>query len=337
MEKIYKPVIGNLNRLFLNWSGRNPENIIQLPNSGSSRVYFRLYEKNRNALGVYNENTFENLAFIKFTEHFIKFNVPVPKIYLHELQNNIYLIEDLGDIQLLNWLNNNRETNDFPDIVLEMYKKVLQNLINFQITAGKNLDYSYCYPFKSFDKEAILFDLNYFKVNFIESFNLKFNLNKLESDFEHLAGYLLKTDSDFFMYRDFQSRNILIKNNEPYFIDYQGGRKGALQYDLASLLYQAKANIPETSRMILLNYYMNEVNKQVAIKTDEFIEFFYGFAFLRILQTLGAYGRRGLQEGKKHFIESIPPAIKNLKFITEKTGIVRYLPELKSIINQLNE
>jgi len=337
MEENLSHIIEQLSRLYKNWSGSEPEKLVQLPNSGSARVYFRFKSYNQSALGVYNTNHIENIAFIKFTEHFLKHSIHVPQIYSHDLTNNIYLIEDLGDTQLLSWLNETRTNNDFPEKAVGIYKVVLKNLLDIQITAGKDIDYSYCYPFKSFDKEAIIYDLNYFKVNFIESLNINYNSSKLQNDFEYLANYLLKADSNFFMYRDFQARNILLKNNIPYYIDYQGGRKGALQYDLVSLLYQAKADIPESIKLNLLHFYIEEVNKVIRINNDEFIEYYYGFTLLRILQTLGAYGLRGLKEGKKHFIESIPIATKNIKSLIGNTEIIKNTPELKSVINNLND
>jgi len=337
MEENLLHPIELLTRLFKNWSGGEHEKIVQLPNSGSARVYFRISSNNQSALGVYNANHIENIAFINFTEHFLKHSIRVPQIYSHELTNNIYLIEDLGDTQLLSWLNETRTNNDFPEKAVEIYKVVLENLIDIQITTGKDIDYSYCYPFKSFDKEAIIYDLNYFKLNFIESLNINYNSSKLQNDFEFLADYLLKADSNFFMYRDFQARNILLKNNIPYYIDYQGGRKGALQYDLVSLLYQAKADIPESIKLNLLHFYIEEVNKVIRINNDKFIEYYYGFALLRILQTLGAYGLRGLKEGKKHFIESIPFATKNIKLLIKNTEIIKNTPELKSVITNMND
>jgi aminoglycoside/choline kinase family phosphotransferase len=323
--------------LFKKWSGKNPEAIDQLPHSGSSRIYFRITKGNTRALSVYNTNIIENNAFIKFTNHFKFFDLNVPCIYATELQNNIYLIEDLGDLDLLSWIYSLQNSPTRESEITNKYKLVLKELIKFQTIANQNFDYSICYPFSSFNKEAILFDLAYFKNQFIRASNIDFDENQLTNDFDRFAEYLLRENSDFFMYRDFQARNILLNDNQPYFIDYQGGRKGPLQYDVASLLYQAKANLSEKTRTKLLNFYINEVQKLVSINPEKFTEFYYAFTLVRILQTLGAYGLRGLVEGKSHFIESIAPAISNLALVKNKVEFITQTPELKRLINKITE
>ncbi len=323
--------------LFKKWSGKNPEAIDQLPHSGSSRIYFRITKGNTRALSVYNTNIIENNAFIKFTNHFKFFDLNVPCIYATELQDNIYLIEDLGDLDLLSWIYSLKNSTNQESEITNKYKLVLKELIKFQVTASQNFDYSICYPFSSFNKEAILFDLAYFQNQFIKASKIEFNENLLVNDFNRFAEYLLQENSDFFMYRDFQARNILLKDNQPYFIDYQGGRKGPLQYDVTSLLYQAKANLSEETRTELLNFYIYEVQKSVTINPEKFTEFYYAFALVRILQTLGAYGLRGLVEGKSHFIESIAPALSNLAMIKYKVEFISQTPELKRLINKITE
>ena len=337
MNNSNSQVINNLEQLFENWSGNSPDKFGKLPNSGSSRIYYRFTNEKTSALGVFNQNKYENTAFLKFTKHFLKYKIHVPNIYSINLSKNIYLIEDLGNTQLLNLVNETRINELIPEKIISFYKESLIELIKMQVIAGRDLDYSFCYPFKEFNKEAILFDLNYFLRNYIETQNFRYNHKNLLNDFEQFADYLLKADRDFFMFRDFQSRNIMIKNNQPYFIDYQGGRKGALQYDLASILYQAKANIPEPVRLDLVNFYLAEAEKYIKIDTKNFIEFFYGFALIRILQTLGAYGLRGLVEGKTHFIESIRPAIINLGEVSKKAIVLNQTKELKSLLKQLTE
>jgi len=321
--------------LFKNWKGFEPEKVEMLPHSGSSRIYFRFSAVEITALGVYNQNNNENIAFISFTEHFLKYKLNVPLIYSIDLSKNIYLIEDLGDIDLLSWLNKSRNNTSFPETGIELYKSVLRELIKFQVVAGKDFDYSNCYPFKAFNKDAIFFDLNYFLDHFVKPGKYSYNQQKLTTDFNSFSDYLLLEENNFFMYRDFQARNIIIKNNQPYFIDYQGGRKGPLQYDLASLLYQAKATIPEDIRIELVDFYLQEVNKALPVKSEKFIEFFNAFSLIRILQTLGAYGLRGLVEGKSHFIESIVPALSNLALVVVKTDILNQTPELKDLLKRI--
>lgn len=324
-----------LGKLFKNYFGAEPEKINALPHSGSNRRYFRLSTQQFSAIGAYHDNSKENIAFIHFTEHFLQYRINVPEIYAKNINQNIYLIQDLGDIQLLNWLTEIRVNQTFPKEAQVVYKKVIQELVKIQIVAGRTFDYSYCYPYQAFHKESILFDLNYFKQYFVDAQKLKYPNTKLQNDFEHLSNFLLSDIDAYFMYRDFQARNIMIVDNEPYFIDYQGGRKGALQYDLASLLFQAKANIPNEDRNQLVNYYLNIARLFIPIHEEEFMEKFHAYALIRVLQTLGAYGLRGIIEKKQHFIESISYAIKNLEFLIQKNEILEQLNTLKDIIQQI--
>ena len=331
----YQHIKKHLSELFEDYFGAEPEKIKALPHSGSNRNYFRLSTQEFSAIGAYHDNLKENIAFIHFTEHFLQYRINVPSIYAQNLNQNIYLIQDLGDIQLLNWLTEIREKNSFPQQAHEIYKKVIQELVKIQIVAGRTFDYSYCYPYQEFHKESILYDLHYFKHYFVDALKLKYPNTKLQNDFKHLSNFLLSDMEPYFMYRDFQARNIMLVENEPYFIDYQGGRKGALQYDLASLLFQAKANIPNEDRNQLVNYYLNVARLFLPINKEEFMEKFYAYALIRVLQTLGAYGLRGIIEKKQHFIESIPYAIKNLKFLIQKNKILNQLNTLKDITHQI--
>ena len=322
----------DISNLFKEWDGIFPNSITKLPNSGSSRIYFRLSNKQTSAIAVHNADQKENIAFIDFTKQFNKSKINVPEIFHEDIKKNIYLISDLGNITLLDWLLQVKSEGTFPNEAIEIYKKAITQLAKMQIVAGKNFDYTNCYPFKEFDKKAIIFDLKYFKDKFVSNINISYNTRILESEFEIFSDYLLSANSDYFMFRDFQARNIMLVKNEPYFIDYQGGRKGALQYDLASLLFQAKAQIPENIKLELLEYYIDTAKSLTPINKNEFIEYYYGFALIRVLQTLGAYGLRGIIEQKKHFLESIPFAINNLKYLINKTEILNQLPELKTII-----
>ena len=325
----------DLELLFKNWCGKIPDKIIQLPHSGSSRVYYRIVKDKESAIGVFNNNLKENKAFIDFTLQFKKFRINVPEIYSENLKENIYLISDLGDNQLFNWLETARSDSDFTSKFLDIYKEVIRELIRIQIIAGRNFDYTNCYPYKEFDKKAILFDLNYFKTNYVDALKLSYDQKKLNSDFDIFAQFLLTADNNYFMFRDFQSRNIMLINGKPFFIDYQGGRKGALQYDLVSLLFQAKAQIPEEMKLLLLEHYLNVAQLFIPVNRDEFIEYFYAFALIRVLQTLGAYGLRGIIEKKSHFRESIPFAVKNLEYLLDKAEITSRMNELKTIIEQI--
>lgn len=317
--------------LFNQWSSHSIEQIISLPHSGSNRIYFRITSKNCSFIAVYNSDIQENIAFIDFTKQFQKCRINIPEILFIDQNKEIYFLTDLGDISLLNWL----QENHFTEQAKNLYKSVLKELIKFQIIAGKEFDYSNCYPFKEFDKDSIFYDLNYFKDQFVDNLNIAANSEKLQKEFNEFAKYLLSEDNHYFMYRDFQARNIMLHNNVPFFIDYQGGRKGPLQYDVASLLYQAKAEIPEEIKTELLDYYIHLIRMYIPVNTDEFKKYFYAFALIRVLQTLGAYGLRGIKEQKQHFIESIPKAINNLKKLIHKVEFIQNLQELKSLIETI--
>jgi aminoglycoside/choline kinase family phosphotransferase len=238
--------------LFENWSGEKAIKVTPLAQSGSDRKYFRMTSETKSALGVYNNDSKENLAFIEFTKHFLKKGMRVTQIYAEEPTLDIYLLEDLGDTTLFAYLTEQKKESEFTDDLRQMYRKVLKELPRFQVVAGEDLNYSLCYPRSSFDKTSMMWDLNYFKYYFLKLAQISFDEQALENDFQALTDYLLETEHQYFLYRDFQSRNIMIKDDEVYFIDYQGGRKGALQYDLASLLYDAKAAIPQKERDALL-------------------------------------------------------------------------------------
>lgn len=322
-------------KLFTNWAGEDLVKITPLAQSGSDRQYFRMTSENKTALGVYNRDAKENLAFVEFTKHFLKKGMRVPKIYAEDLTFDIYLIEDLGDTTLFAYLSEQKKEAEFTDNLRNVYKKVLKELPRFQVIAGEDLNYSLCYPRSSFDKTSMMWDLNYFKYYFLKLAQIGFDEQALENDFLTLTDYLLETEHNYFLYRDFQSRNIMIKDDEVYFIDYQGGRKGALQYDLASLLYDAKAAIPQVERDALLEYYIDELEHYVLVERDEFRAYFSGYVLIRIMQAMGAYGFRGFYEKKAHFLASIPYALENLKNVLEKLDLPIELPTLIPVLKKL--
>lgn len=322
-----------LNELFSQWAGRPADLLLPLAPSGSKRVYYRLQSGDKVAIGAYHTEAKENAAFVGFSEHFRSLDLPVPAIYATDLANNIYLQEDLGSTSLYSYL---LQRGDYwPDYLTNIYKKVVEQLARLQIIGGKELNYDLCYPRAAFDRQSIRWDFNYFKYYFLKLAGIEFHENDLETDAEQLADYLLEADDDFFMFRDFQTRNIMIKNGAPLFIDYQGGRKGALQYDLASLLFQAKANLPEDVRETLLQHYMDAVAELIPIDREQFTAHYYSFVFIRCLQVLGAYGFRGLYERKEHFLQSIPFALRNLRWLLDNNKVVPPLPELKRALRKL--
>jgi aminoglycoside/choline kinase family phosphotransferase len=323
-----------LKELFKQWAGNFPDNITAIPPSGSDRKYFRLKYKDLSAIGAWNQVKEENGAFLYFTDYFLANGMHVPSIYGEDIENNVYLIEDLGDTSLFSLLENNSPGKSIPAFIKRYYQESFRELVRFQVIAGKSLDYSHCYPHSSFDSCSMMWDLNYFKYYFLK-LNLNFHEGRLEADFDTLVNVLGQADSGYFMYRDFQSRNILIKDERPYFIDYQGGRKGPLQYDVASLLFQVKADLPFELREELLDFYYSELSAFVKTDLAIFKKHYYGFVLLRLLQVLGAYGFRGLIEKKPHFISSIPFALKSLDWWLTHVDIQLNMPELFQCLKSL--
>ena len=212
--------------------------------------------------------------------------------------------------------------------VVESYRKVIATLPRFQIEAGRDLNYKVCYPRGSFDRQSISWDLNYFKYYFLRLAGIPFNEQALEDDFSRLTKFLLSAPRDYFLYRDFQSRNIMLRGGQPYFLDYQGGRKGALQYDVASLLYDAKADLPPELRQQLLDHYLEKLGGYADVKREAFMQHYYAYVYIRIMQALGAYGFRGFYERKVHFLQSVPYALKNLRWLQHNVTLPIALPTL---------
>ena len=325
-------VISQIKKLYETWAKEEAANIIPLAQSGSYRKYFRIISYNKNAIGVFNPDGKENRAFISFTKHFLKKDLNVPHLFSQNLKENIYLIEDLGDTTLYSLIEKENEKGKLSEKTLSYYKDALSHLVCLQLDGGKGLDYSACYPRAKFDKQSILWDLNYFKYYFLKLVKIPFDEQKLENDFNAFSEFLLSADTKYFMYRDFQSRNILVHNEQLYFIDYQGGRKGALQYDVASLLFQAKVNLSEQVRNELLMHYLAELNKRTTVRVIEFKKYYYAYVLIRLLQTLGAYGFRGYFENKSHFLLSIPFALQNLQWLLENNHLPKKLPELNRVL-----
>ncbi|HAQ18560.1 MAG TPA: phosphotransferase enzyme family protein [Prolixibacteraceae bacterium] len=309
----------------------------QLPGSGSYREYARMKSAGHQVIGAFNNDIRENQAFLGFSAHFRNKNIPVPQIYAVSGDLKTYLQEDLGNTTLFDFLTQVRETEGFSVRIVDEYKKVLRQLPRIQLIAGKDIDYSFCYPREAFDKQSMMWDLNYFKYYFLKLAKIPFDEQALEDDFQAFSDYLLAVDNHAFLYRDFQSRNVMLKDGEVYFIDYQGGRKGALQYDLASLLYDAKANIPEAEREELLEFYLDELARYKHTDREKFKSLFGGYVLIRIMQAMGAYGFRGFYEKKEHFLKSIPFALKNLETLLAKNTIQVPLPELFKVLKAVTQ
>jgi len=295
---------------------------------GSGRNILRLSAGKTTAIGILYGIREENVAFLSFSRHFRRHGLPVPDIYAEDLDQGAYLEEDLGDTTLFEFLSRNRSGEKIAPEVIEAYRKAVAVLPRFQVEAGRDLDYRVCYPRGGFDRQSIAWDLNYFKYYFLRLAAIPFSEQALEDDFGRLTDFLLTAPSDYFLYRDFQSRNIMLRSGKPYFVDYQGGRKGALQYDIASLLYDAKADLPPAVRQQLLDDYLNVLGSFIDLDREEFLRHYYAYVYVRILQALGAYGFRGFYERKAHFLQSVPYALKNLRWLLHNVRLPIELPTL---------
>jgi aminoglycoside/choline kinase family phosphotransferase len=295
---------------------------------GSGRAIVRLTGGGSTAIGILYPVKEENVAFLEFSRHFRQRGLPVPEIYEQDLSQDAYLEEDLGNTTLFEYLGAHRNGDAIGPEAIEAYRKTVAALPRFQVEAGRDLNYKVCYPRASFDRQSINWDLNYFKYYFLRLAGIPFNEQALEQDFSRLTKFLLAADHDYFLYRDFQSRNVMLRDGQPYFLDYQGGRKGALQYDIASLLFDGKADLPAVVRQELLDHYLDCLGKHIQLDRAAFMEHYYAFVYIRILQAMGAYGFRGFYERKAHFLQSVPYALKNLAWLAENVKLPIALPAL---------
>jgi aminoglycoside/choline kinase family phosphotransferase len=303
---------------------------------GSGRVIVRLAGGGFTAIGILYSVREENVAFLEFSRHFRRHGLPVPEIYAEDLSQGAYLEEDLGDMTLFEYLGANRAGQTIAPQAIEAYRKVVAVLPRFQVEAGRDLNYKVCYPRSSFDRQSIAWDLNYFKYYFLRLAAIPFNEQALENDFSHLTKFLLSASHDYFLYRDFQSRNVMLRDGQPFFLDYQGGRKGALQYDIASLLYDGKADLPPGLRQELLDHYLDCLGGFMKVDREAFMEHYYAYVYVRILQALGAYGFRGFYERKGHFLQSVPYALKNLQWLAHNVKLPIALPALMEALQSMS-
>ncbi|HUL55260.1 MAG TPA: RNase adapter RapZ [Opitutaceae bacterium] len=331
-----------LSALFARHFGAAPSEIGELRAHGSDRKLFRLRAADgRTAVGVEHADHEENAAFLGFSRHFRAAGLPVPAIYAEDLAADVYLEEDLGDETLFDALQRLRgDSPDIPPPIVAVYEQAVRLLARLQIQAGRDLDYRLCHPHSAFDRRSMMWDLNYFKYYFLKLAKIPFHEQRLESDFDALCGLLLQAPAGFFLYRDFQSRNIMVRDGQPWFIDYQGGRRGALPYDLASLVLDAKANLPFAFRDHLKAIYLRAASELTAIDPAQFADQFRGFSLIRLLQALGAYGYRGFYERKPHFLQSVPFAIRNLERLLAEGPLRNHgtpvpLPELQQALHRL--
>ena len=324
-------MIDAVSEVYKAWCGREPEQVDVLPQSGSDRRYFRLYnQKGETVIATLGINVPENDTFIYFSDHFQNKDLHVPQVLAVNDDRTIYLQNDLGDVSLLSVL----EEKGYSDETYNLFRESLHQLARVQVLGDEDLDYDKCLTNKEFGRQAILADLLYFKYYFLDGLRKPYDKQKLIDDFEALSSYLTFTEFKFFMFRDFQSRNIQIKNNQVFFIDYQGGMKGAPQYDVASIIWQARANLPDKWKENLLEDYMNSFESIIGQPLDRavFQSQYNGYVLIRLLQVLGAYGFRGLFERKAQFLTSIPLALNNLRWFIENNSLGISVPEFKRVL-----
>jgi len=307
----------------------------ELSASGSNRKYFRLESKKTSVIGVEGTSVEENKAFIEMAVHFHKHGLPVPQFLAQTPDGRFYIQQDLGDTLLFDAIAEGRKTGVFCEPEKELLRKTMQKLPAMQVLGARDFDFSVCYPQPEFNERSISWDLNYFKYCFLKSTGLDFQENLLEDDFVRLSEILLRSQTDTFMYRDFQSRNVMVKDDEPYFIDFQGGRKGPLYYDVASFLWQAKAQYNTELREELLQTYLAALQEYMPVDEADFREQLKHFVLFRTLQVLGAYGFRGYFEKKPHFLQSIPFALENLRTLLQNE--FSEYPYLLHILKQMTE
>lgn len=351
-----------LETLFRQWAGESCAECLAIGAQGSSRRYFRIVGATHSCIGTLGDDVRENRAFFALDRHLRAKGIHVPELYAVADDERAYLQQDLGDLSLYGLLHEKqRQGGGFDAEMLALYKQALADLASIQ-QAGADFDFSLAYPRAEFDRQSILWDLNYFKYHYLKLAHVPFDEQLLEDDFRRLADSILQADNRYLLYRDFQTRNIMVPDSVQcsvfsgqlahapqdltlntkhstlpilYYIDFQGARRGAAQYDVASILYSAKSNLPEPIRRELLNHYLDVRGFRGGDRRRWLDDFWY-FLLLRILQTLGAYGYRGIFERKEYFLQSIPLALQNLRRLAEDhSDIFADLPHLKQIVASL--
>ena len=325
-----------LEELFVQYKHSAPKSIEELPSSGSNRRYFRLTaDDDSTIIGVMGTSEDENIAFVKIAEHFLRQGLPVPEVYGMSEDKKFYIQQDLGDNILFKMTEKGRTCGSFNEEEREMLRKTMAKLPALQFLGAEGFDFNVCYPQPEFDERMISFDLNYFKYCFLKATGIEFSEIKLEDDFRRMSDILMRSTSATFLYRDFQSRNVMFYNNEPYFIDFQGGRKGPIYYDVASFVWQAKANYYEELREELLKTYLDALRQYMPVDETYFRQQLRHFVLFRTLQVLGAYGFRGYFEKKPHFLQSVPFAIDNLRRLLREP--FKEYPYLSTILTELTQ
>lgn len=326
-----------LRELYKSTFGVEPELVEPLGAHASRRTIYRLRGSRGSVVGVHNLNIAQNRAFIGFTKHFRTAGLPVAEVYGVHSSIESYLVEDLGTTTLLDLHLQTRPAPEqiTPD-VLELYRKAASWLPQFQVVAGRSLDFSLCHQSQIYDRRNMLWDMNFFLNSFVREYGVSFDSVQLERDFEALSQFLSQAGAETFMYRDFQARNIMVRGEALSFIDYQEGRRGPLQYDVVSLVYQSKANLPPEARKSILQSYMDALGQVMEFDREQFLSYYHGFVFIRLMQVLGTYGEQGLKQKKEYFRQSIPYALKNLGNLLETIAPPIEAPELWRLMRELS-
>ncbi|MCB0705447.1 MAG: phosphotransferase [Saprospiraceae bacterium] len=317
-----------IKQLFKSWAHAEAETVNRMPQAGSARRYFRISGAGKTVIATWNPDIQENRAFIAFSRHFQENKLATPTILAVSEDESSYLQQDLGDYALYQDL-------PFKPLLLGKYQLVLAELARIQVLGGKDFPYEYAYPARRFDRDSMRWDLDYFKYFFLKLQEVPFDEQALEVEFNSLLDWLMEAPAWHFMLRDCQSRNIIFQEEKPWFIDFQAGREGPVAYDVASLLWQAKAEIPPDTRTALLEYYIGQLKRYIELDEAAFRDTYYGFVLHRNLQVLGAYGFRGLVQRKQHFIDSIPLALQNIQWLLQHIDFPVSLNEIKMALHQL--
>lgn len=318
-------------------TGTEPGDILPLRGDASARRIYRLRHAGGTCIGIVNEQRAENAAFLGFSRTFRGAGLPVPGILAVSADGSHYLEEDLGDCTFADWIDRHRRTDAEDTAVVGMYGQVLRQLVRFQIDAADQVDYGLCYQTAAFDRGAMLFDLRYFREMFVETCYLG---DWDPAGFERDAGVFVERLAEeaprWFLYRDFQSRNVMIRDGVPWFIDYQSGRRGALQYDVASMLFDARGALTQEERVALLDGYLDDVSTRIPLDRARWLRLFDGFAALRLMQALGAFGKLGVRFGRTTYLAHIPARMQALAAVVQRAETLDGLPALRGLLLALS-
>ena len=336
-------------KLFKDTFGIKPDSMSAISGSGSNRSYYRMTAGEDSFIGVIGTDADENRAFIVEARHFHSAGVPVPEVLAESDDSRCYIQNDLGDTVLYDMVANAHKEGAFCDGLKNMLCRTISHLPKLQFDGAEGLDFSICYPEPEFSRRMVMFDLNYFKYCFLKPSGLEFNEVRLQEDLERFADSLMSAsglrdkhgnmyEGSTFMYRDFQSRNVMVKDGEPYFIDFQGGRKGPVHYDVASFVWHARSCYPAELKSMMLDAYLDSLVKYVDVDRAEFNAVLKKFVLFRTLQVLGAYGFRGWVEQKARFVTSIPAAVESLREqLSDCDDLRNSYPSLYETLSELVE